>query len=114
MDELLLYQDIMVAGTETTTTLIEWAMAEIMQNDDIMKKVQQELEEIVGLDNIVEESHLPKLQYLDAAIKETFWLHTVVPLILPWSPSQDCIVGGYTISKGCTVFLNVWAIHRNP
>ncbi|CAI9290225.1 unnamed protein product [Lactuca saligna] len=109
-----LIQDIMVAGTETTTTLIEWAMAEIMQNDDIMKKVQQELEEIVGLDNIVEESHLPKLQYLDAAIKQTFRLHKVVPLVLPRSPSQDCIVGGYTIPKGCTVFLNVWAIHRDP
>ncbi|KAL7597368.1 hypothetical protein Lser_V15G29244 [Lactuca serriola] len=109
-----LIQDIMVAGTETTTTLIEWAMAEIMQNDDIMKKVQEELEEIVGLDNIVEESHLPKLKYLDATIKETFRLHTVVPLILPRSPSQDCIVGGYTIPKGCTVFLNVWAIHRDP
>ncbi|KAL7595549.1 hypothetical protein Lser_V15G29261 [Lactuca serriola] len=105
--------DIMVAGSETTTTLIEWAMAEIMQNDDIMKKVQQELEEIVGLDNIVEESHLPKLQYLDAIIKETFRLHPVVPLILPRSPSQDCIVGGYTIPKGCTVLLNVWSIHRD-
>ncbi|CAH1452736.1 unnamed protein product [Lactuca virosa] len=70
-----LLQDIMVAGTETSTTLIEWAMAEIMQNRDILKRVQEELEEIVGLDNIVEESHLPKLQYLEATIKETFRLH---------------------------------------
>ncbi|XP_023742032.1 cytochrome P450 76C1 [Lactuca sativa] len=106
--------DIMVAGTETTTTLIEWAMGEIMQNHDIMKRIQKELADIVGVDNIVEESHLPKLQYLDATIKETFRLHPVVPLILPRSPSQDCIVGGYTIPKGCTVFLNVWSIHRDP
>ncbi|KAL7597366.1 hypothetical protein Lser_V15G29246 [Lactuca serriola] len=109
-----LLQDIMVAGTETSTTLIEWAMAEIMQNSDILKRVQEELEETVGLDNIVEESHLPKLQYLEATIKETFRLHPVVPFILPRSPSQDCIVGGYTIPKGCTVFLNAWAIHRDP
>ncbi|KAL7594809.1 hypothetical protein Lser_V15G29253 [Lactuca serriola] len=106
--------DIMVAGTETTTTLIEWAMAEIMQNHDIMKRIQKELADVVGLDNIVEESHLPKLQYLDATIKETFRLHPVVPLILPRSPSQDCIVAGYTIPKGCTVLLNIWAIHRDP
>ncbi|CAI9290235.1 unnamed protein product [Lactuca saligna] len=106
--------DIMVAGTETTTTLIEWAMAEIMQNHDIMKRIQKELADVVGLDNIVEESHLPKLQYLDATIKETFRLHPIVPLILPRSPSQDCIVGGYTIPKRCTVFLNVWSIHRDP
>ncbi|KAL4591368.1 hypothetical protein LXL04_004327 [Taraxacum kok-saghyz] len=106
--------DVMVAGTETTTTLIDWAMAEIMQNHHIMKRIQEELAEIVGLDNMVEESHLPKLQYLDATIKETFRLHPIVPLILPRSPSQDCIVGGYTIPKGCIVFLNVWSMHRDP
>ena len=104
----------MVAGTETTTTLIDWAMAEIMQNHHIMKRIQEELAEIVGLDNIVEESHLPKLQYLDATIKETFRLHPVVPILTARSPSQDCIVGGYTIPKGCTVFLNVWSMHRDP
>ncbi|KAJ9549988.1 hypothetical protein OSB04_022531 [Centaurea solstitialis] len=106
--------DIMVAGTETTTTLIEWAMAEIMQDVNVMKKVQEELVEIVGLDNIVEESHLPKLKYLDAVIKETFRLHPVVPLLIPRSPTQSCTVGGYTVPKGCIVFLNVWAIQRDP
>nr|XP_043609741.1 (S)-N-methylcoclaurine 3'-hydroxylase isozyme 1-like [Erigeron canadensis] len=106
--------DIMTAGTETTTTLIEWAMAEIMCNEKVMKRVQGELEEMVGENNIVEESHLPKLQYLDATIKETFRLHPVVPLLLPRKPSQDCVVGGYTIPKGCTIFLNVWSINRDP
>lgn len=105
--------DIMVAGTETTTTLIEWAMAEIMQDDNIMKKVQEELLQVVGLNNIVEESHLSKLQYLDAVIKETFRLHPVVPFLIPRCPSKSCIVGGYTVPKGCTVFLNTWAIHRD-
>ncbi|KAJ9555555.1 hypothetical protein OSB04_010169 [Centaurea solstitialis] len=106
--------DIMIAGTETSTTLIEWAMAEIMKNDNVMKRIQEELTEIVGLNNIVEESHLPKLKYLDATIKESLRLHPVAPLLLPRSPTQACIVGGYTIPKGCTVFLNVWTIHRDP
>ncbi|CAI9290229.1 unnamed protein product [Lactuca saligna] len=106
--------DIMVAGSETTTTLIEWAMAEIMRNHDTMKRIQKELADVVGLDNIVEESHLLKLPYLEATIKETFRLHPVLPLILPRSPSKDCIVAGFTIPKGCTVFLNVWSIHRDP
>nr|XP_043612923.1 cytochrome P450 76C1-like [Erigeron canadensis] len=106
--------DIMLAGTETTTTLAEWAMAEIMKNHNVMIKVQEELAKIVGTNNIVEESHLSQLEYLDATIKETFRLHPVVPFLLPRSPSQDCTVGGYTIPKGCTVFLNVWSIHRDP
>ncbi|KAJ9540764.1 hypothetical protein OSB04_027270 [Centaurea solstitialis] len=109
-----LLTDIMLAGTETTTSLIQWAMAEIMQNRNVMERVQEELAEIVGPNNIVEESHLPKLKYLDATIKETLRLHPGVPLLIPRSPSQNCTVGGYTIPKGCTVFLNVWAIFRDP
>nr|XP_043635073.1 cytochrome P450 76C2-like [Erigeron canadensis] len=106
--------DIMIAGTETTTTLIEWTMAEIMSNQHVRKRIQEELEEIVGANNIVEESHLRKLEYLDATIKETFRLHPVNPLLLPRKPSQDCVVGGYAVPKGCTIFLNVWSIHRDP
>ncbi|KVI09108.1 cytochrome P450 [Cynara cardunculus var. scolymus] len=109
-----LLTDIMVAGTETTTSVIEWAMTEIMQNRHVMKRVQEGLAEVVGPNNIVEESHLSKLKYLDATVKETLRLHPVVPLLVPRSPSQTCTVGGYTIPKGSTVFVNVWAIHRDP
>ncbi|KAJ0750009.1 putative cytochrome P450 [Helianthus annuus] len=106
--------DIMVAGTETTSTLIEWVMAEIMMNHQVMNAIQEELAKVVGLNNIVEETHLSQLKYLDAVVKETLRLHPVVPFVLPRSPSQDCVVGGYTIPKGCTVFLNVWSIQRDP
>ncbi|KAI3815889.1 hypothetical protein L1987_15572 [Smallanthus sonchifolius] len=75
--------DIMIAGAETTSTLIEWTMAEVMQNHHVMKTIQHELADVVGLNNIVEESHLPKLKYLDAVIKETLWLNPVVPFLIP-------------------------------
>lgn len=109
-----MHQDIITAGTETTATLVEWAGTEILKNHNVMKRVQEELEEIVGLNNMVEESHLPKLKYLDAVVKETHRLHLVVPFMIPRSPSKACIVGGYTVPEGCTVLLNAWAIHRDP
>lgn len=89
-------------------------MAEILKNQKVMKKVQDELAEIVGLKNMVEESHLPKLMYLNATFKETFRLHTPLPFLLPRTPSKSCIVGGYLIPRDSTVFLNVWAIQRDP
>ena len=104
----------MLAGPETTVATIEWAMANIMKNHNVMERIQEELAEIVGLNNMVEESHLPELQYLDATIKETLRLYPVVPFLIPRTPSQACMVGGYTIPKGCTIFLNVWSIHRDP
>ncbi|KAJ9549983.1 hypothetical protein OSB04_022526 [Centaurea solstitialis] len=109
-----LFTEIIAAGTDTTSTMVEWVMAELLQNPKIMKKVQDELEEVVGLSNVVEESHIPRLYYLDAVVKETFRLHPPLPLLITRSPSQSCQVGGYTVPKGANMFLNVWAIHRNP
>ncbi|KAL7182867.1 hypothetical protein ACSBR1_041526 [Camellia fascicularis] len=89
-------------------------MAEIIHNSEVMKKVQEDLSDIVGINNIVEESHLPKLLFLDAVMKETLRLHPALPLLVPRSPTQSCIVGGYTIPEGTKVLFNVWAMHRDP
>lgn len=109
-----LLMDILVGGTDTTATMVEWVMAEMIRNPVIMTRAQEELTNVVGMGNIVEESHLPKLQYMDAVIKESLRLHPALPLLVPKCPSQDCTVGRYTIQKGTKVFLNVWAIHRDP
>ncbi|KAJ9706783.1 hypothetical protein PVL29_001986 [Vitis rotundifolia] len=106
--------DILVGGTDTTATTIEWAMAEMMSNPEIMRKAQEELADVVGMTNIVEESHLPKLKYMDAVMKETLRLHPTTPLLMPKCPSESCTVGGYTVPKGTKVFVNVWAMHRDP
>ncbi|KAL0289234.1 UNVERIFIED_CONTAM: Flavonoid 3'-monooxygenase [Sesamum calycinum] len=89
-------------------------MAELLNHKEKLHKVQKELSDIIGLSTVAEESHLPKLRYLDAVVKETLRLHPAVPLLLPRRPSQSCVVGGYTIPKHTTVFLNVWSIQRDP
>ncbi|KAJ9129437.1 hypothetical protein P3X46_033827 [Hevea brasiliensis] len=106
--------DIVVGGTDTTSTTLEWTMAELMLHQEIMEKVYQELDEVVGHSNIVEEFHLPNLQLLNAVMKETLRLHPALPLSVPHISSQSCTLGGYTIPKGSTVFLNVNAIHKDP
>ncbi|XP_040988694.1 flavonoid 3'-monooxygenase CYP75B137-like isoform X2 [Juglans microcarpa x Juglans regia] len=106
--------DIVVAGSDTTTTMSEWVMARLLKHPEIMRKVTEELTEIVGLDNLVEESHLPKLHYLEAVIKEAFRLHPPGPFLLLRTPSESSIIGGYLVPKGSSIFLNVWSIQRNP
>ncbi|KAL5728114.1 hypothetical protein ACHQM5_001236 [Ranunculus cassubicifolius] len=106
--------DMMVAGTKTSSTTIEWVMAELMKHPESMTRVQEELKDIVGVDNIVEESHLQKLKYLNAVVKEVLRLHPTAPLLVPRVSSESCTVGGYMIPKGATVIVNAWAIHRDP
>ncbi|XP_042957701.1 labd-13Z-ene-9,15,16-triol synthase, chloroplastic-like [Carya illinoinensis] len=92
----------------------EWVMARLLKDPEIMRKVTEELTEIVGLDNLVEESHLPKLHYLEAVIKETLRLHPPGPFLLLRTPSESSIIGGYCVPKGSSIFLHVWAIQRDP
>ncbi|XP_042042528.1 cytochrome P450 71AU50-like [Salvia splendens] len=106
--------DMVVAGMDTSSTALEWAMSELMKHPAVMKKLQEELESVVGLDQMVEESHLEKLQYLECVVKEAMRLHHVGPLLIPHESMEDCEVGGFHVPKKARVIVNVWAIGRDP
>lgn len=109
-----LLMDMVVGGTDTTSNTVEFAMAELLNKPEVLRKVQQELDTVVGKYNIVEETHIRKLIYLQAVMKEVLRLHPTLPLLVPHCPSQTCTIGGYTVPNGSRVFINVWAIHRDP
>ncbi|KAK2425756.1 geraniol 8-hydroxylase [Trifolium repens] len=112
MEHLL--HDLLVGGTDTTTYTLEWAMCELLHNPNIMSKAKKELEETIGIGNPIEESDITRLPYLQAIIKETLRLHPIAPLLLPRKAKTDVELNGYMIPKGAQIFVNVWAIGRDP
>ncbi|KAK9276223.1 hypothetical protein L1049_005754 [Liquidambar formosana] len=109
-----LFLDLYVAGTDTTSSTLEWAMAEILHNPEILKKVKAELHQTIGKGNPVQESDITRLPYLQAIVKETFRLHPPVPFLIPRRVEAEEELCGFTISKGAQVLVNVWAIGRDP
>ncbi|XP_027367268.1 geraniol 8-hydroxylase-like [Abrus precatorius] len=109
-----LAHDLFVAGTDTTTSTLEWAMTELVLNPEIMSKAKKELEEEIGKGKPVEESDIAKLPYLQAIIKETLRLHPPVPFLLPRKAERDVDICGFTIPKDAQVLVNVWTIGRDP
>ncbi|KAI4365637.1 hypothetical protein MLD38_021603 [Melastoma candidum] len=105
--------EMFIAGTDTTTSTLEWAMAELMHRPDSLHKVQSELRSIVGPNNRLEESHLVNLPYLKAVINETLRLHPPLPLLVPHMAMGECKMGGYRIPKETQILVNVWAIGRD-
>lgn len=104
--------DMLVGGMDTSSTTIEWTMSELLRNPPVMKKLQDELERVVGKERRVTESDLPSLLYLQAVVTETLRLHPAAPFGIHLSV-EDCIVLGYHIPRNTRVLLNLWAIGRN-
>ncbi|KAK9984514.1 hypothetical protein SO802_034039 [Lithocarpus litseifolius] len=103
-----------VAGTDTTSSTVQWAMAELLHNPETLSKAREELEQTIGKGNPIEESDIAKLPYLQAIVKETFRLHPTVPLLLPHKAETDVEISGFTVPKGAQVLVNAWAIGRDP
>uniref|UniRef100_A0A803LQW7 Retroviral polymerase SH3-like domain-containing protein n=1 Tax=Chenopodium quinoa TaxID=63459 RepID=A0A803LQW7_CHEQI len=106
--------DLFSAGTDTTSTTLEWAMAELLHNPGKLKKAQMELQEIIGKGNSLAETDTPRLPYLQAIVKETLRMHPPVPLLLPKKADADVQLFGFNVPKNAQVLINAWAIGRDP
>ncbi|KAK3002495.1 hypothetical protein RJ639_022508 [Escallonia herrerae] len=105
--------DIFAAGTETTATTIEWAMAEILKNPAVLEKAQAEVRRVLkGKKNISEED-IHELHYLKLIVKETLRLHPPGAL-MPRESKEACEVNGYDVPAKTKAIINLWAIGRNP
>ncbi|KAF3777105.1 Cytochrome P450 71B7 [Nymphaea thermarum] len=106
--------DVLLGGTDTSTSTIVWAMTELMRNPQVMKRVQDELRlKMKGKDK-VEENDLDQLEYLKLVVKEIFRVHPPGPLLIPHISSKECIVDGYVIPAKTTIIINAWTIGRDP
>ncbi|KAL1354642.1 isoflavone 2'-hydroxylase [Arachis hypogaea] len=104
----------MVAGTETSAITIEWALSNLLNHPQVLEKARMELDTHVGQDRLLEEDDLTKLTYLHNIISETLRLYPAAPMLLPHLSAQDCTLGGYHVPRNTLVFVNAWAIHRDP
>ncbi|CAN0902704.1 (S)-N-methylcoclaurine 3'-hydroxylase isozyme 1 (Fragment) [Linum grandiflorum] len=108
--------ELFIAGTETNTTTIEWAMAELIKNRGEMNKLRDELKTEFSSNNqkpLLKEVDVYQLPYLTAVIKETFRLHPPAPLLVPHRSSETLQVMNYTIPEGARISVNAWAIGRD-
>ncbi|KAL0323032.1 UNVERIFIED_CONTAM: Ferruginol synthase [Sesamum angustifolium] len=82
--------DLFVAGSDTTSSTVEWAMTELLLSPEKMAKAKNELKSVIGENKQVEESDISRLPYLQAVIKETFRYHPAGPLLIPRKGGRRC------------------------
>ncbi|KAK6158760.1 hypothetical protein DH2020_006074 [Rehmannia glutinosa] len=106
--------EMFIAGIETSSLVIEWAMSEMMKNPRVLDKAQAEVRQVLPGTKTFLESDIQKLSYLKMVIKETLRLHPPGPLLCPRRCREQSKIDGYDIPVNTIVMINVWAIGRNP
>ncbi|KAL9235605.1 hypothetical protein vseg_010350 [Gypsophila vaccaria] len=106
--------DILSAGIETTSTLLEWAMCELLLHPQALVQLQDEVRRFTKGKTIIDEDDLKNMKYLKAVIKEALRLHPPLPLLLFREASQRTKVLDYDVAAGTIAIVNAWAIQRHP
>ncbi|KAK9072382.1 hypothetical protein SSX86_008816 [Deinandra increscens subsp. villosa] len=106
--------DLLVGGTDTSSTSLEWAIAELLRHPQAMKELQQEALVTGERMSMITEDKLEKMPYLKSVLKEALRLHAPGPLLIPHESTQDVKVLGYDIPSGTQVLIHATAIGRDP
>ncbi|RVX13986.1 cytochrome P450 CYP736A12 [Vitis vinifera] len=106
--------DMLVGGIDSSSTTIEWVFSELLRHPRVMRQLQHELQNVVKMDRMVDESDLENLVYLNMVVKEVLRLHPIGPFLVPHASTEDITIEGHFIPKRSTILINTWAIGRDP
>lgn len=108
------FQDMFAGGMETSSTVLEWTMAELMRHPEMMEKAQAEVRQALKGKAKIEEEDINELYYMKLVIKESLRVHPPGTLLVPRICSETCQVGGYDIPAGSRIIVNIWAMAMDP
>lgn len=101
---------ILIAGHDTTALALAWALAEIAERPDVVDRLVDELRRVTG-GGPPEAEHLPALEYLDGAIRESLRLRPVAPFVVR-KTVRPYAVGGREYPPGVILCPCSYLVHR--
>jgi cytochrome P450 len=106
-DELV---TLLIAGTESTTVAIEWAVRDILTHPAVHERAAEEIHAATNGESITPEV-LADLKYLEAVITESLRLHPVLPWVAR-KLTADFQVRGTAFAKGTVLAPSIYLVHQ--
>ncbi|KAH1226200.1 Isoleucine N-monooxygenase 2 [Glycine max] len=107
-------QELMMAAVDNPANASEWALAEMINQPKLLQKAIEVLDNVVGKKRLVQESDIPKLNFVKACAKVSFRLHPIVPFNISHVYMKETVVANYLIPKDSYVLLSIRGLGRNP
>ncbi|KAM3910017.1 cytochrome P450 2B4-like, partial [Leptodactylus fuscus] len=105
---------LLAAGTETTTSTLNFSLNVISNYPDVQVKVQQEIDEVTGSERppgIMDRAQMP---YTNAVIHEVQRVLDLAPVAHYHAVTKDTQFRGYTLPKGTTVIPFISSVLSDP
>jgi cytochrome P450 len=101
---------LLLAGHETTATALAWATYHVLRTPRVLARIRAELDAVVGSGELRAE-HLPRLEYLDAVIKEALRINPVLDDVgrLVKQPME---IGGWRVPAGVIAAPQIYLVHH--
>lgn len=103
----------LMAGHETTGTALAWTFERILSLPEVEERLRAELDAVVGREPL-SAAHMPRLEYLDAVIKESLRVRPIMPAGGARRVQRPVEIGGYLIPAGATLINGLYLLHRRP
>ncbi|KAG7582641.1 Cytochrome P450 superfamily [Arabidopsis suecica] len=108
-----LFVELFLGGTDTSAQTIQWIMAEIINNPNILERLREEIDSVLGKTRLIQETDLPNLPDLQSVVKEGLRLHPPLPLMVR-TFQRSCDMKGFYIPEKTTLVVNAYAVMRDP
>jgi cytochrome P450 len=108
-----LFVELLLAGTDTSAQTTQWIMAELINHSEVLERLREEIESVVGKTRLIQETDLSDLPYMQAVLKEGLRLHPHSPILVR-NATEGCRIGGFYIPQNSTMIINSYAVMRDP
>ncbi|XP_028413992.1 steroid 17-alpha-hydroxylase/17,20 lyase-like [Dendronephthya gigantea] len=98
--------DVIIAGTDTTSTALSWFILYMVLYDDIQIKIQKEIDVITTNDSAPAWKDVQNMSYLQATLCEVLRISGLVQHT-GTNAIRDTTIAGYHVPKGTLVVLNL-------
>lgn len=105
--------DIFFAGIDTSRLSLRFAILHMVAYPEIQRKVQDEVDRVVGPAELPSLRHRSELSYTEAVLHESMRLSSIAPTGIPHMTTCDTSVGSYDVPKGTMLVINHWALHHD-